>query len=223
MPAVEPCPAPAIRMRGRRGLLGVLAAALAAAVALAGCATDATTGPPRSDTYSGEIATVVLDFDDQGAKQIGSTSAAFTARIVGADRDGVQVDRTMEFTDGDEPEERIDQNGDTLTITAKCPDRFAIGTPTCHAAYAIEVPYGTTVRAASHNGSLTVEDTRGETELRSHDGDLTVTVAPGGTTYAVEASSQDGETTVEVPEAPDGIPILVASDNGDATVRAATS
>jgi hypothetical protein len=210
---------PVPRHRTRRSL--ALATAALTAVALTGCtiATSATTDPPRTDTYPGDIATVVLDFDDLGAKQIGSTSAAVRARVTGADRDGVQVDRTMEYTDGDRPEEHIEQAGDTLTITTACPDHWAVGTPTCHATYAIQVPYGTTVRAGNSNGDLTTEDTRGEVELRSHDGDITVTVAPGETSYAVTAVSQDGEATVDVPQDPGGVPIRIASDDGDVTVR----
>jgi hypothetical protein len=209
-----------IRSVARR-CLTLTAATLTAVLLLTGCriATSATTDPPRTDTYDGAIATVVLDLDDIGAWQVGSTSAAINARITGADRDGVQVDRTMQYTDGDRPEERIEQAGDTLTITANCPDDFVVGTPTCHATYEIQVPYGTRVRAANHSGDLTTQDTRGEVEMRSHDGDVTVTVAPGGTGYAVTATSQDGEAAVDVPQDPGGMPIRVASDSGDVTVR----
>lgn len=223
MPAADARPTAPHRVRVRRGLLGTLAAALAAAVTLIGCSSGSTTQKQRSDTYDGAVATVVVDFDDRGGGQIGTTDASLSARLVGAVRDGVQVDRTLEHTDGDQPKERVDQDGDTLTITVKCPGDFTIGTMVCRAAYEIEVPHGTAVRAASHSGSLAAEDTRAATELRSHDGDLTVTVTPDATRYAVNASSQDGETTVEVPEAPDGIPIHVASDHGDVTVRANTS
>jgi hypothetical protein len=210
---------PAADIRTRTFL--ALAAAGLATLTLTGCriATSTTADPPRSDTYRGDIAAVVLDVDDVGTMQIGSTSAAISVRITGADRDEVQVDRTMEYTDGDRPEERIEQAGDTLTITANCPDDFAIGTPTCHATYEIQVPYGTRVRAGSHSGDLTTQDTRGEVEMRSHEGDVTVTVAPGGTGYAVTATSQDGEAAVDVPQDPGGVPIRVASDRGDVTVR----
>jgi hypothetical protein len=177
------------------------------------------TDPPRNDTYRGGITTVVLELDDTGAWQIGSTSAAINARITGADRDGVQVDRTMQYTDVDRPEEHIEQAGDTLTITANCPDTLAVGTPTCHATYEIQVPYGTTVRAGNHNGDLTTLDTRGEVDMRSRDGDVTVTVAPSGTGYAVSASSGDGEPTVDVPQDPAGVPIRAASDGGDVIIR----
>ncbi|HEX2301005.1 MAG TPA: hypothetical protein VHH34_21265, partial [Pseudonocardiaceae bacterium] len=124
---------PAADVRTLRFL--ALAAAALTILPLTGCriATSTTTDPPRSDTYRGDIATVVLDVDDVGAMQIGSTSAAVSVRIIGADRDGVQVVRTMEYTDGDRPEERIEQASDTLTITASCPDDLAVGTPTCHA------------------------------------------------------------------------------------------
>jgi hypothetical protein len=202
-----------------RKLLALTTAALAA-LALTGCriATSTTADPPRSDTYRGDIATVVLDVDDIGAWQIGSTSAAMSVRITGADREGVQVDRTMEYTDGDRPEERIEQAGDTLTIIASCPDDLAVGTPTCHATYEIQVPYGTTVRAENNTGDLTADDTRGGVDLRSSDGDIAVTVAPG-TGYAVTAGSQDGEATVDVPQDPGGVPIRATSEDGDVTVR----
>jgi hypothetical protein len=209
---------PAADVRTLRFL--ALAAATLTILPLTGCriASSTTADPQRSDTYRGDIATVVLDADDVGTSQIGSTSAAINVRITGADRDGVQVVRTMEYTDGDRPEERIEQAGDTLTITASCPDDFAVGTPTCRATYEIQVPYGTTVRAGSHSGDLTTDDTRGAVDLRSHDGDIAVTVAPG-TGYAVTAGSQDGEATVDVPQDPGGMPIRAASDRGDVTVR----
>jgi hypothetical protein len=202
-----------------RRFLALTTAALAA-LSLTGCriATRTTADPPRSDTYRGAIATVVLDVDDIGAWQIGSTSAAVSVRITGADRDGVEVVRTMEYTDGDRPEERIEQAGDTLTITASCPDDLAVGTPTCHATYEIQVPYGTTVRAENNSGDLTADDTRGGVDLRSSDGDIAVTVAPG-TGYAVTAGSQDGEATVDVPQDPGGVPIRATSEDGDVTVR----
>jgi hypothetical protein len=202
-----------------RRFLALTTAALAA-LALTGCriATSTTADPPRSDTYRDDIATVVLDVDDIGAWQIGSTSAAVSVRITGADRDGVQVVRTMEYTDGDRPEERIEQAGDTLTITASCPDDLAVGTPTCLATYEIQVPYGTTVRAENNSGDLTADDTRGGVDLRSSDGDIAVTVAPG-TGYAVTAGSQDGEATVDVPQDPGGVPIRATSGDGDVTVR----
>jgi hypothetical protein len=202
-----------------RRFLALTTAALAA-LALTGCriATSTTADPPRSDTYRGDIATVVLDVDDIGAWQIGSTSAAMSVRITGADREGVQVDRTMEYTDGDRPEERIEQAGDTLTITASCPDDLAVGTPTCHTTYEIQVPYGTTVRAENNSGDLTADDTRGGVDLRSSDGDIAVTVAPG-TGYAVTAGSQDGKATVDVPQDPGGVPIRATSEDGDVTVR----
>jgi hypothetical protein len=203
-----------------RRFLALMAAALTV-TALTGCriATSTAADPPRSDTYRGDIATVVLDLDDVGAMQIGSTSAAIKVRVTGTDRDEVQVDRTMEYTDGDRPDERIEQTGDTLTITASCPDDLVVGTPTCHAGYEIEVPYGTTVRAVTHEGDLTIEDTRGEVEARSQGGDIIVTIAPGGAGYAVTASSQDGEATVDVPQDPGGVPIRAASDSGDVIVR----
>lgn len=192
-----------------------------AALALAGCriATTPTADLPRTDTYRGDIATVVLNVDDVGAWQIGSTSAAMSVQITGADRDGVQVVRTMEYTDGDRPEERIEQAGDTLTITASCPDDLAVGTPTCHASYEIQVPYGTTVRAENKSGDLTIDDTHGEVEARSQDGDITVSVAPGGAGYAVTARSQDGKATADVPQDPGGVPIRATSEDGDVTVR----
>jgi len=199
--------------------LTLAAAALTAAVVLTGCrvATGATADPPRTDTYRGEIATVVLDFVDQGARQVGSTSAAVTARITGADRRDVEVRRTLEYTEGDRPDERIEQSGDTLTIAARCPEDWVVGTPTCNGTYEIQVPYGTRIRGGSHNGDLTVEDTRGGLELTSDSGDITVTVGPGG--YAVTARSRDGRAKVDVPQDPAGVPISALSQEGNVTVR----
>jgi hypothetical protein len=201
-----------------RQRLVTVTAVLALTGALTGCSTGGTTQDQRSDTYRGHIATVVVELDDRGGSQIGTTSAAVGIRIAGADREGVQMDRTLEHTDGDEPEETVDQRGDTLTLTVKCPDGFTIGTAVCRASYEIQVPYGTAVAAKSDNGSLTVEDTRGRTDLHSSDGDVTV-VAPGGFRYSVKASSPNGTTKVDVPQHVDGVQIRAVSDNGDVTVR----
>jgi hypothetical protein len=203
--------------------LALAAAALTAVAftgALTGCrvATTATGEPPRTDTYRG-VGTVVLDLADTGAWQVGNTSAAITTRVMGADRHDIEVRRTVEYTDGDRPEEHIEQSGDTLTVAAMCPDDLVVGTPTCHATYEIALPYGTTVRAGSDNGDLTAEDTRGGLELKSGDGDVTVIVAPGGRGYAVTAKSQDGRSRVDVPQDPAGLPISAVSDEGNVTVR----
>jgi hypothetical protein len=221
MPAAHARTTATNHSRRRWGRLGTLAAALAAAVAIAGCSSSSTSEEQRSDTYSGAIKTVVLDFDDTGGGQIGYSDTNVSARLVGADRDGVQVDRTLEHTGDHQPEERFEQDGDTLKITVTCPDGFVIGAQVCKGAYEIEVPHGTSVQAATNNGSLTVDATRAATDLHSHGGDLTVTVAPDETAYAVEASSKDGETTVEVPQDPDGMPIRAATEHGDVTVTAA--
>jgi hypothetical protein len=79
------------------------------------------------------------------------------------------------------------------------------------------VPYGTRIRGGSHNGDLTVEDTRGGLELRSGSGDITVTVGPGG--YAVTAKSRDGKARVDVPQDPAGLAISAVSGEGNVTVR----
>lgn len=191
--------------------------AVLSAVVASGCAMGDTSEEELSDTYDGDVATVVLRFDDQGASQIGVTSAAISAHVTGADRDGVRVDRTLEHTDGDRPEEEIVLDGDTLTITAACPGHFVVGTPTCLAGYDIEVPRGTVVRATSHHGSLRVAGTGAEVELSSHNGDLEVAVADD-TAYAVDATSEDGATTVAVPHDPAGVPLRLTSHDGDVTV-----
>jgi hypothetical protein len=210
---------PAVDTRTLALAATALITALTAAVVLTGCrvATGVTADPPRTDTYRGEIATVVLDIVDEGARQVGSTSAAVTARVTGADRHDVEVRRTLEYTDGDRPDERIEQSGDTLTIGATCPEDWVVGTPTCRGTYEIQVPYGTRIRGGSHNGDLTVEDTRGGLELRSGSGDITVTVGPGG--YAVTAKSRDGKARVDVPQDPAGLAISAVSGEGNVTVR----
>ncbi|MGO4203120.1 hypothetical protein AB4Z09_15500 [Rhodococcus sp. TAF43] len=206
----------------RRGS-GVAAMTLAA-VTLTACTSGTTSQESRSDTYAGDIATVVLQFDDSGAKQIGFTTAALNAHIVGADRHDIQVRRTFEYTDGDKPEETIEQEWGGLTITTRCPDRFAVGHPTCIAHYEIEVPYGSVVRADTRSGDLTVTDTRAEVDLRSHSGDVGMVVAPGdGTRYAVEAVSADGHTTVDVLLDPAGVPVRLTTEDGAATATTAQS
>lgn len=204
-------------VRPARWGCGIAAAALAA-VALTACASSDTSQEQRSDTYSGDITTVVLEFDDSGAKQIGYTTAAIDARVVGADRADIQVRRTLEYSDGDKPEEVVDRDADTVTITARCPDRFVVGQPTCVAHYEIEVPYGSVVRGSSRFGDLTVTDTRGQVELRSHYGDVAMVAAAGADTrYAVDAVSTTGHSTVDVPTDAAGIPVRLRTEDGNAT------
>ncbi|ORJ91999.1 hypothetical protein [Prescottella equi] len=210
MPVVETAP--------RKFRLPVSVAALAlSSVALAGCTADSTSHEQRNDSYSGATA-VTLDFDDAGAKQFGVTTAALSAQVIGSDRDDIEIRRSFEFTDGDKPDERIDTNGSGLTISASCPDRFAVGRPTCVALYEIAVPYGTVVRGSSQFGDLTVTDTRAPVDLNSRYGDVTLVTGPGG--YAVDAVSATGPSTIEVPQDRAGIPVRLRS--GDGAVSATT-
>ncbi|WP_068163072.1 hypothetical protein [Rhodococcus phenolicus] len=210
MPVVETAP--------RKFHLSVGVAALAlSSVALAGCTADSTSREQRSDSYSGATS-VTLDFDDAGAKQFGVTIAALSAQVIGSDRDDIEIRRTFEFTDGDKPDERIDTDGSGLMISASCPDRFAVGNPTCVARYEIAVPYGTVVQGNSKFGDLTVTDTRAAVDLNSRYGDVTLVAGPGG--YAVDAVSGTGTSTVEVPQDPAGIPVRLRS--GDGAVSATT-
>ncbi|NKT14548.1 hypothetical protein GS495_15705 [Rhodococcus hoagii] len=175
MPVVETAP--------RKFRLPVSVAALAlSSVALAGCTADSTSHEQRNDSYSGATA-VTLDFDDAGAKQFGVTTAALSAQVIGSDRDDIEIRRSFEFTDGDKPDERIDSNGSGLTISASCPDRFAVGRPTCVALYEIAVPYGTVVRGSSQFGDLTVTDTRAPVDLNSRYGDVTLVTGPAVTRW----------------------------------------
>ena len=210
MPVVETAP------RKFRVSVGVAALALLS-VALTGCTADSTSHEQRNDSYSGATS-VTLDFDDAGAKQFGVTTAALSAQVIGSDRDDIEIRRSFEFTDGDKPDERIDTDGSGLIISASCPDRFAVGSPTCVARYEIAVPYGTVVQGNSKFGDLTVTDTRAAVDLNSRSGDVTLVTGPGG--YAVDAVSATGTSTIEVPQDPAGIPVRLRS--GDGAVSAIT-
>ncbi len=210
MPVVETAP------RKFRVSVGVAALALLS-VALTGCTADSTSHEQRNDSYSGATS-VTLDFDDAGAKQFGVTTAALSAQVIGSDRDDIEIRRSFEFTDGDKPDERIDTDGSGLIISASCPDRFAVGSPTCVARYEIAVPYGTVVQGNSKFGDLTVTDTRAAVDLFSRYGDVTLVTGPGG--YAVDAFSATGTSTIEVPQDPAGIPVRLRS--GDGAVSAMT-
>lgn len=210
---------PVVEIPSRKFRLSVGVAALAlSSVALAGCTADSTSHEQRNDNYSGATS-VTLDFDDAGAKQFGVTTAALSAQVIGSDRDDIEIRRTFEFTDGDKPHERIDTDGPGLMISARCPDRFAVGSPTCVARYEIVVPYGTVVRGNSKFGDLRVTDTRAPVDLTSHYGDVTLVAGPGG--YAVDAASATGTSTIEVPQDPAGIPVRLRS--GDGAVSATTN
>ncbi|MFD6884373.1 hypothetical protein [Rhodococcus sp. NPDC060084] len=211
MPAVENLP--------RKSLLSAGVAALTlSTLVLTGCTAGSASQEQRSDTYSGAITSVTLDLDDAGAKQLGVTTAALSAQVIGSDRDDIEIRRSFEFTDGDKPDERIDTDGSGLIISASCPDRFAVGSPTCVARYEIAVPYGTVVQGNSKFGDLTVTDTRAAVDLNSRYGDVTLVTGPGG--YAVDAVSATGTSTIEVPQDPAGIPVRLRS--GDGAVSAMT-
>lgn len=197
--------------------VGVAALALSPA-ALAGCTPDATSHEQRNDSYRGATS-ITLDFDDAGAKQFGVTTAALSAEVIGSDRDDIEVRRSFEFTDGDKPDERIDTAGSGLMISASCPDRFAVGSPTCVARYEIAVPYGTVVQGNSKFGDLTVTDTRAPVDLNSRYGDVTLVTGPGA--YTVDAVSATGTSTIEVSQDPAGIPVRLRS--GDGAVSATTA
>ncbi|CAM2846529.1 Adhesin domain-containing protein [Prescottella defluvii] len=210
---------PVVETARRKIRLAVGVAALAlSSVTLAGCTTDSTSHEQRKDRYGG-APSVTIDFDDAGAKQIGVTTAALSARVIGSDRDDIEIRRSFEFTDGDKPEERIASDGSDLMISASCPDRFAVGSPTCIARYEIAVPYGTAVQGNSISGELTVTDTRAAVDLNSRHGDVTLVAGPGG--YAVDAASATGTSTIEVPQDPAGIPVRLRS--GDGAVSATTA
>lgn len=196
----------------RKFRLAVGVAALTfSSAALAGCTSDSTSHEQRNDSYGGATS-VTLEFDDAGAKQFGVTTAALSAQVLGSDRDDIAIRRTFEFTDGDKPDERIDTDGAGLTISTSCPDRFAVGSPTCVARYAIAVPYGTVVQGDSKFGDLTVTDTRAPVDLSSRYGDVTLVAGPGG--YAVDAVSATGTRTIEVRQDPAGIPVRLRSEDG---------
>jgi hypothetical protein len=204
-----------------RSRLALFTSAIAlTSVTLTGCTGASTSLEHRSDTYTGELSTLVLDFDDSGAKQIGVTTASLSAQIVGADRDDIEVRRTLEFTDGDKPAEVIDHDTTGLAITGRCPDRWAVGNPTCVARYEIAVPFGTVVQANSKFGDLTVTDTRAAVDLNSRYGDVTLVAGPGS--YAVDAVSATGANTIEVRQDPAGIPVRLRSDDGSVIATADT-
>ncbi|HET8993689.1 MAG TPA: hypothetical protein VFN32_07805 [Rhodococcus sp. (in: high G+C Gram-positive bacteria)] len=211
---------PVVEILPRKSLLSAGVAALTlSTLVLTGCTAGSTSQEQRSDNYSGAITSVTLDLDDAGAKQLGVTTASLSAQVIGADRDDIEIRRTLEFTDGDKPEESIDTDASGLTISARCPDRFAVGSPTCVARYEISVPYGTVVQGNSKFGGLTVTDTRAAVDLNSRYGDVALVVGPGS--YSVDAVSATGASTVEVPQDPAGIPVRLRS--GDGSVSATTS
>lgn len=203
-----------------KSLLSAGVAALAlSTLALTGCTAGSASQEQRSDTYGGAFTTVTLDLDDAGAKQLGVTTASLSALVIGSDRDDIEIRRTLEFTDGDKPEESIDTDASGPTISTRCPDRFAVGSPTCVARYEIAVPYGTVIHGNSKFGDLTVRDTRAAVDLNSRYGDVALVVGSGS--YAVDAVSATGSSTVEVPQDPAGIPVRLRS--GDGSVSATTS
>ncbi|NLU63913.1 hypothetical protein HCA61_16790 [Rhodococcus sp. HNM0563] len=210
---------PVVENLARKPLLSAGIAALTlSTLALTGCTAGSTSQEQRTDTYNGTITSVTLDLDDAGAKQLGVTTASLSAQVIGSDRDDIEVRRALEFTDGDKPDETIDTDSSGLTISARCPDRFAVGSPTCVARYEISVPYGTVIQGNSKFGDLTVTDTRAAVDLNSRYGDVALVVGPGS--YAVDAVSAAGPATVEIPQDPSGIPIRMRS--GDGAVTATT-
>ena len=178
--------------------VAVLTTALSAAAIVTGCARSPAE-VQRGDTYAGDVALVAVEVDSQDV------------RVVGSDRPDIQVDRTLRYTQGREPDERIDhRTGGVLAITTRC-SRELISFSECGGTYEIRVPHGTPVKLAISTGSITVEDTRGEVDLHSDEGaidlvgHLPTVQATTGTgairmdltgTDRVRARSDDGEVTV---------------------------
>lgn len=184
----------------------------------AGCTSGETTTAHHSDTHAPGVTALDLDVDDSGASQVGWTTAAINITVTATDRDRVAVNRQFEHTEDDEPTESFDRDGGTLTATIECPSHFAVGRPTCTADYEIEVPRGTSVRATTMNGDVSVSGTGAGTDLRSDDGNLDVVVPDDGSRYAVDAATGDGKRTVDVPEATKGTEVTLRSRDGDVSV-----
>lgn len=184
----------------------------------AGCTSGDTTTEHQSDTHGPGVTALELDVDDSGASQVGWTTAAINITVTTSDRDRVAVNRQFEHTEEDRPSESFDRDGGTLTATIECPSRFAVGRPTCTAEYEIEVPRGTSVRATTVNGDVSISGTGAETELHSDDGNLDVAVPADGGGYVVDAATGDGKRIVDVPEATTGTKVTLRSRDGDVSV-----
>jgi hypothetical protein len=178
--------------------VAVLTTALSAAAIVTGCA-----GNPaevqRGDTYGGDLALVEVRVDGQDV------------RVVGSDRPDIQVDRTLRYAGGREPEERIDhQPGGIITITTRC-SRELISYSECGGTYEIRVPHGTRVVLANSTGSITVEDTRGDADLHSDEGAIDL----AGHFPAVQAATGVGAIRMDLTGTDR---VRARSDEGEVTV-----
>jgi DUF4097 and DUF4098 domain-containing protein YvlB len=178
--------------------VAVLSTALSAAITVTGCAWNPAE-VQRSNTYAGNVIAVDVEVD------------SYDVRIVGSDRPDIQVDRTLRYTGGREPDERIDHHDSgVLAISTRC-SRELISISACGGTYQIRVPHGTRVKLANGTSSVSVEDTRGDVDLHSDEGAIdlaghlpTVQAATGTgairmnltDTDRVRAKSDEGEVTV---------------------------
>jgi hypothetical protein len=198
--------------RGRRPVWSVLGAVLLAAT-VAGCSGVGITGSAGASgssgsgsTGSGEVQTEhqQKSYEQPIAKLVLDSDSGDVAVSSGPDG-RADVQRTLRWTTT-KPEITEQVDGDTLKITARCPNQHG---GRCEVDFTIVLPAAAAVDATLRAGDIDVADLAGDQQLtssavdaRSSTGDVEVLVPHDGQQYSVRASTSAGSRTVQVADDP---------------------
>lgn len=164
----------------------------------------------RSDTFSGME---TLELDNRTSGEI---------RLSGGDGDEMVVDRTVRGGPLREPDDTIDERGDTLRVDAHCGGFSPFGV--CNIDYDVTVPEGTSldlntisgqVTVSNVHGDLGVDTTSGSVEVSDHVGDVTVQTVSGSTDLeGVEGTVQADSTSGDITASGQGEQLNASSTSG---------
>ncbi|MBW0103920.1 DUF4097 family beta strand repeat-containing protein [Pseudonocardia sp. KRD291] len=182
-----------------RGRLGVGAVLLATSAALAGCGSPQPAQTESATEGIGAVSRVEIQADT------GSVS-------VRPGPDGsAQVQRTLRWSGETKPEYTQSVSGDTLTITARCPD----GDDRCTTDLVVTVPAATSTRTGVTTGDVAVDDLTGAQDLTATTGRVTGT---GLGASPVTARATTGQVSLRFAAAPPTVDAEASTGNVDVRV-----
>jgi hypothetical protein len=176
--------------RKLRSTAAILAAAGLGAGALAACeeldALQEKKTEQQSETYQQKVARVEVDLDSGGIT------------VVKGDAGEVGVERSLQW-ENTKPTIREEWDGDTLRISAVCPDDNG-----CAVDYSLRVPQTVVVHADTDAGDISISDITNDLDLANRAGDVTVENATGKvriqgdagniTSHGLRSSNVDAQT-----------------------------
>jgi DUF4097 and DUF4098 domain-containing protein YvlB len=177
---------------------------LASGLILTGCGLGNMVGPESEGKVaydvSGTVATLRVE------------SGSGDIMVVESDRSGVRVTETLHWrgNDGARPETSHPVDGDTLTLTYRCPQMDWA----CGVDYRVDVPRGLDVKTDTGSGTITLRALSGPVDANTGSGDIDANGLSGKTLVGKTGS---GEVDVRYTTLPDDVYVETGSGNG--TVR----